>query len=55
VVGQFALKYLNNISLHAAYRNYALHRTTIANKLNHTEQGPQLKIQVVSTLFRGFT
>jgi len=37
VVGQFALEYLNNKSLHAGYRNYALHKTTIANKLNHAE------------------
>jgi len=37
VVGQFALKYLNNKSLHAGYRNYALHKPTIANKLNHAE------------------
>jgi len=37
VVGQFALKYLNNKFLHAGYRNYALHKTTIANKLNHAE------------------
>jgi len=37
VVGQFALKYLNRKSLHAGDRNYALHKTTIANKLNHAE------------------
>jgi len=37
VVGQFALKYLNNKSLHAGYRNHALHKTNIANKLNHAE------------------
>jgi len=36
VIGQFALKYLNK-SLHAGYRNYALHKTTITNKLNHAE------------------
>jgi len=37
VVGQFALKYLNNKSLDADYINYALHKTTIANKLNRAE------------------
>jgi len=37
VVGQFALNYLNNKSLHAGCRNYALHKTTIANRLKHTE------------------
>jgi len=37
VVGQFALKYLNNKSLHAGYRNYVLHKTTITNKMNHAE------------------
>jgi len=37
VVGQFALKYLNNDFLHAGYMNYVLHKTTIANKLNHEE------------------
>jgi len=37
VVGQFALKHLNNKSLHAGCRNYALHKTTIANELNHAE------------------
>jgi len=37
VVDQFALKYLTNKSLHAGRRNYALHKTTIANKLNHAE------------------
>jgi len=37
VVGQFALEYLNNHSLHAGYINYVLHKTTIANKLNYAE------------------
>jgi len=37
VVGQFALEYLNNNSLHAGYINYVLYKTTIANKLNHAE------------------
>jgi len=37
VVGQFALEYLNNNSLHAGYINYILNQTTIANKLNHVE------------------
>jgi len=37
VVGQFALKYLNNKRLHAGYINYVLHKTTIANKSNHAE------------------
>jgi len=55
VVGQFALEYLNNNSLHTDYINYLLHKTTIANLLNHEKQGSQLKIQVVSNLFRGFT
>jgi len=37
VVGQFALEYLNDQSLHAGYINYFLHKTTIANKQNHAE------------------
>jgi len=37
VVGQFALEYLNDHSLHAGYINYSLYKTTIANKLNHVE------------------
>jgi len=37
VIGQFALKYLNNSSLHAGYINYYLHKTTIAKKLKHAE------------------
>jgi len=37
VVGQFDLKYLNNESLHAGYRNHTLHKTTIANKLDHAD------------------
>jgi len=37
VVGQFALEYLNNHSLHTGHINYVLHETTIANKLNHAE------------------
>jgi len=37
VVGQFDLEYLNNNSLHAGYINYVLHKTTIANTLNHAE------------------
>jgi len=35
VVGQFALEYLNNHSLHVSYVNYDVHKTSIANKLNH--------------------
>ena len=37
VVGEFALEYLKNHSLHAGYINYVLHKTTIANTLNHVE------------------
>jgi len=37
VVDQFALEYLNNHSVHASHINYLLHKTTIANKLNHAE------------------
>jgi len=37
VVGQLALEYLNNQSLHTGYINYILHKTTIANKLKHAE------------------
>jgi len=37
VVGQFDLEYLNNNSLHAGCIHYILHKTTIANKLNHAE------------------
>jgi len=37
VVGQFVLEYLNNNSLHAGYISYVLHKTTIANTLNHAE------------------
>jgi len=37
MVGQLALEYLNNNSLHAGYMNSFLHKTTIANKLNHAE------------------
>jgi len=55
VVGQFALEYFNNNSLHAGYITFVLHKTTIANKLNMLKQGPQFTIQVVGGLFRGFT
>jgi len=37
VVGQLAVEYRNNSSLHAGYINYVLHETTIANKLRHAE------------------
>jgi len=37
VVGQFALEYFNNQSLHASYINYVRHKTTIGNILNHAE------------------
>jgi len=57
VVGQFALEYLNNNSLHAGNINYVLHKTTIANNWTMQKQGPQFKIQVpvVSNFFRVFT
>jgi len=34
---EFALEYLNNKFLHAGNINHVLHKTTIANKLNHAE------------------
>jgi len=37
MVGQFALQYLNNNSLHEGYIKYVLHKSTIANTLNHAE------------------
>jgi len=37
VVGQFVLEYLKNHTLHAGYINYVLHKTNIANTLNHAE------------------
>jgi len=37
VVAQFALKYLNNKSVHADCRNYALHKTTNTNKLKYAD------------------
>ena len=59
VIGQCALDYLNNHSLHAGYINHVLHKTTIANTLNHVETRTSVqntsKIQVGGNLFRGFT
>jgi len=55
LVGQFALEYLINNSLHAGYINYLLHKSTIANKLNLEKQGPPFKIEVVSNFFWRFT
>jgi len=37
LVGQFVVESLNNHYLHAGYINYVLHKTTIANTLNHAE------------------
>jgi len=36
-LGQFALDSLNNDALHEGYINYVLHKSIIANKLNHAE------------------
>ena len=37
LVGQFALEYLNNHSLHIGHINYVLHKNANAKKLNHAE------------------
>ena len=43
---EFALEYPNTNFLHAAYISYVLHKTAIANKLNHAETRTSVKIQV---------
>jgi len=55
VVGQFAFEYLNNRSLHVGYITYFQHKTTVANKLNHTETRTSVSVAYDGRFDRVFT